>query len=403
MSNIHPYPAMIADELASALAKKYVNKGMTVLDPFCGTSRTLLACAAEGARCIGIDVNPLALLISRAKTSILDVQMANMFIKHLDRSHSVPKKFPLVHDRKVEWFSEHANHDLCTLLYHINREKFDKQSLNIISVILSATAREVSYCRKDQWKLHRLSLPARIQQNTSAIEVFKRRLLSFLREQEKIMKAVSINKFKWILGDSTNLRDLKKRLRPVDLVFSSPPYGDSRTTVQYGGISSICLDVIRNIKELDLPPGGSWNIDQKGLGGVNHSELNHGPFDQFHKYWEGDWSDYNGKRVYSFALDMVKSIDQICTFLKPGGSLIFVVGNRTVSGKNFKLDALVQDHLIQNGFSPKVNYSRNIQNKLTPYLIQSMGRSKHPWNVGIISTMRSENILVAEKPKLISQ
>ena len=67
LSRIHPYPAMIADDLAVCIASKYVHRGSLVLDPFCGTARTLYAAASAGGDCFGIDVNPLAVLIAQAK------------------------------------------------------------------------------------------------------------------------------------------------------------------------------------------------------------------------------------------------------------------------------------------------------------------------------------------------
>src|SRR6266540_1186769 len=69
LSQIHPYPAMIADRVAIELAERFVTVGDRVLDPFCGTGRTVIAAAARGAECVGVDVNPLAVLLVRAKVS----------------------------------------------------------------------------------------------------------------------------------------------------------------------------------------------------------------------------------------------------------------------------------------------------------------------------------------------
>src|SRR4051794_36558844 len=71
LARIHPYPAMIADTLVNALAAQYITTSSRLLDPFCGTARTVAAAAARGARSHGIDVNPLAVLISQAKLARL--------------------------------------------------------------------------------------------------------------------------------------------------------------------------------------------------------------------------------------------------------------------------------------------------------------------------------------------
>src|SRR4051812_19828146 len=70
LSRWHPYPAMVADELALRLASTYVRPGMRVLDPFCGTGRLLFAAArTEGTHCLGLDINPLACLVTDAKAA----------------------------------------------------------------------------------------------------------------------------------------------------------------------------------------------------------------------------------------------------------------------------------------------------------------------------------------------
>ena len=62
----HRIPAEI---LASSPAGR-----LTVLDPFCGSGTVLLEAALRGHFAIGIDVNPLARLIARVKTTPLDVE-----------------------------------------------------------------------------------------------------------------------------------------------------------------------------------------------------------------------------------------------------------------------------------------------------------------------------------------
>jgi site-specific DNA-methyltransferase (cytosine-N4-specific) len=44
---------------------------------------------------------------------------------------------------------------------------------------------------------------------------------------------------------------LSERDGMFDHVLTSPPYGDSNTTVQYGAASGICLDVVTRISGLE--------------------------------------------------------------------------------------------------------------------------------------------------------
>ncbi len=67
----HSYPARThpatARELVSIVAQAMPERGLLV-DPFCGSGTTLVEARAAGLRAIGVDVNPLAVLVARAKT-----------------------------------------------------------------------------------------------------------------------------------------------------------------------------------------------------------------------------------------------------------------------------------------------------------------------------------------------
>ena len=61
--NIHPYPC----KFPARIAQEYLNDKGLVLDPFCGSGTTLVEAAIKGLDTIGIDCNPIAILISQCK------------------------------------------------------------------------------------------------------------------------------------------------------------------------------------------------------------------------------------------------------------------------------------------------------------------------------------------------
>ena len=68
---LHPYPAKFIPQIPNALIQELSSVGDTVADIFCGSGTTLLEALQLKRHAIGIDANPLAALISRAKTTPL--------------------------------------------------------------------------------------------------------------------------------------------------------------------------------------------------------------------------------------------------------------------------------------------------------------------------------------------
>src|SRR3954462_15823812 len=63
-ARLHPATARLLVELVGAGAKA----GAPIVDPFCGSGTVLVEARANGLRAIGSDLNPLAVLVARAKT-----------------------------------------------------------------------------------------------------------------------------------------------------------------------------------------------------------------------------------------------------------------------------------------------------------------------------------------------
>jgi len=65
---VHSYPARMHPATARALVELVKGEGgASVLDPFCGSGTTLVEARRAGIRAVGVDANPLAVRIARAK------------------------------------------------------------------------------------------------------------------------------------------------------------------------------------------------------------------------------------------------------------------------------------------------------------------------------------------------
>lgn len=68
------YPAKFHPPVVRSLVKTFTQSGDTILDPFCGSGTLAIEAAVLGRNSIGVDIDPVAVFVSRVKTKRLDLQ-----------------------------------------------------------------------------------------------------------------------------------------------------------------------------------------------------------------------------------------------------------------------------------------------------------------------------------------
>lgn len=86
--HVFRYPAKFHAPIARRLVEMFSQPGDTVLDPFCGSGTLLVEAATLGRHSVGTDVDPLAVMVSQAKTTLTDIVMleaaSESFLSWLD-------------------------------------------------------------------------------------------------------------------------------------------------------------------------------------------------------------------------------------------------------------------------------------------------------------------------------
>ena len=185
-----------------------------------------------------------------------------------------------------------------------------------------------------------------------------------------------------------------------DLVLTSPPYGDSRTTVQYGGMSGICLGVLRHLRGLDIEIISGGEIDRRCLGGRALEPRNLKPDKRLLQphYWYGGIRNPARNRVHRFLWELDLCCKEITKVLRRGGQAIFVVARRSIGGWRLNLDHFLMDTFMRQNMRLDGICTRRIEGKMTPTVINRHGRSVREEYFGNrVYTMREEHILVFRK------
>jgi 16S rRNA G966 N2-methylase RsmD len=391
---------MVADELARSLVARHVPKNAKVLDPFCGSGR-LLAAAEDASLRVGVDANPLAWLLTRAKFANPKCSEIERIIAGLRKARAESPKTgnTISTGRKVAWFPRRVAEELSRIVFWLNSLRLSEDARVLVACALSATVREVSFAREQGWKLHRLGPDARSQLKRCPWERFEKRLTYCLKE----LSSTGAPRNGRVLIELANAKTLGSKDRIAssaagrfDVVLTSPPYGDSQSTVQYGAASSLCLSVISGLRGFSRLNVSGRSIDNACLGGSGQKSA--APLD-IKKYWAGSSGNRFGKAILKFLSDYDEVCASVSLQLKPGGKAIFVVGRRSTGGYRLKLDQFTIDCLLKRGFDLVCTEERELQHKRTPRAVNRFAR--HPTRKSTASarvlTMTSEIVVVMKK------
>lgn len=104
------YPAKFHPPVVRALLEEYTAPGDVVLDPFCGSGSALVEAALLGRSSFGVDIDPLAVLVTQAKVHRYDA--------HKLRANAAVLLSTLAsHRRTAQWYADHAKADLSDKAY----------------------------------------------------------------------------------------------------------------------------------------------------------------------------------------------------------------------------------------------------------------------------------------------
>ncbi|WP_066387060.1 DNA methyltransferase [Helicobacter himalayensis] len=107
IDRIHPYPAKFTIDLALEYVEKYSKQNDKVLDPFCGSGTTLLACRTLNRQGIGFDINFIAELISNFKLLYLEAKDIEI-LKNFDLDFFYEPKQLHHYESINHWFKQES-------------------------------------------------------------------------------------------------------------------------------------------------------------------------------------------------------------------------------------------------------------------------------------------------------
>lgn len=440
---IHSYPAMMVSPISKNIIDivKQFKTVDSLFDPFAGSGTVLVEGMLAGIPIIaGNDINPLALLLSKVKTTPIERSvLQNEYIELKERLDTLYTKYDflihfvddyMVKNKKLDltskdgwgcdapnyldefyrefqltlkaptfknigyWFRPRVIFEL-TLIKSAIKETENKDIREFFSVAMSEIIRLVSNRRNGEFKMFRMT-PEKVatfnpDTKQEFIKVLERnidKMCDFTDAYDYLATSPQVSIY---CEDACKLPSVP--CEAYDLVITSPPYGDSRTTVAYGEYSRLSLQWL---DLFDLSEKEIMSVDRTLMGGQKYrngfeytvnSDILRGILDRI--------KDIDLERagdVFSFYNDLEQSIAAIAKRTKKDGYQFWVVANRTVKGEVIPTDKIIEEIAQNYGLQYVYTINRNIVNKVMP-------SANSPTNeVGkTSSTMTVEHIVILRK------
>jgi DNA modification methylase len=369
----HRYPAKFIPQLVERLIDEYISaEDAHINDPFCGCGTTIVTAISRGFKASGTDINRMAYLITRAKSTpiepgYLDAKIGEFLPIAKDSADAQITLFhrdiePLIPEAHIErisyWFTEENKTELGKILRTIYEED-DETVRDFLLVAFSHVLKNCSIWMQGSTK------PTRDFKKRPAkpYEALKKHLRKMQRGNEAFYDIVP-PKLRDNLNDYLDVRIADARCQPaldgsVDLIISSSPYVTSYEYADLHQLSTIWLDLAEDLTEYkkDFIGTAYKTYEKKKL----RSRI---ALDIVNKMLER--SEKMSKEIKAFFIDMEEVFDESFRVLKPGGRCCYVIGDTRLKGVDILNAEVFAESLQHSGFRLDRIVKREIPSKILP-------------------------------------
>ena len=390
---MHKYPSKFIPQVPRWAIRKYLGgaKGRIVLDPFVGSGTTLVEAFLGGHYAYGIDVDPLARLISKVKTTPIDRRKLSETVDQVitEVQTRTSSRFRPQIDTLSHWFTPEASRDLGIIRETIEQWRKHEDLYDFLIVCLSAIVRKVSNADNQSLKTYvsgthkKTAEPAKALFLTT-LQHYATRLAQFTEAAPPTGGSVVMS-----AQDAREFADQWRHLGlpPADLAVTSPPY---IKTIDY---------VYNQMVEY------FWIGDLFGLQNQARQNEHKRHYIGTEKVRANEYRDFttldcpavadivdrlrhrNAKHAYivnRYFADLQTHFRQIGQVLDAGAVYVMVLGDSSVSDIEIPTHILVPQVAGQEGFELEQQFAYEIRNRYMRFPRKGHGGVvKYDWVVSL--------------------
>ena len=388
----HRYPAKFLPNLVKKLIEEYTAKNDLVADLFAGCGTTLVEAKVHGRKSIGVDINPVAELITKAKTNPIEPQKLSKTFDSIVASFDTFEFQNFaeikVHERIDYWFSKEHKSKIAFLykkILAINDRTIKEFLLVSLSHVLKNCSRWLQSSTKPQIDP--------VKEPTDPFTAFQMHTKQMIKKNAEFYLQLSKDKY---LNTKCEIRleDARKtsiKANSVSAIITSPPYVTSYEYADIHQLTAYWYEYITDLSEFRKDFIGTFyslNQDMQCDSEIAQEIVNN--------LIKKDTR--TAKEVANYFKDMHAVANEMRRILKKDGHVCLVIGNTTFKTVKIKSAEVFTETLSVLGFEIIEIIKRSIPYKLIPTIRDNKsGRFSKLSNNDSKLVYPEEYIIVAKK------
>jgi DNA modification methylase len=390
----HRYPGKFIPHVPRWAINKYLKEGRgSVFDPFCGSGTTLVEGRLLGHDTFGFDIDPIARLVTKVKSTPLDkitllaeVESLKLKVETRNERGYVPDLPTLSH-----WFNDKAVSDLSVIRTAIEEHSSNQDIYDFFLLCFTAIIRKASNADNQTQKTYVSN--TLIKTPEPAKPLFVKILDDYTKRILEFSKLVNTENTSFVFGEGdarqASVWAKKNGKEKFDLAVTSPPYVNSVDYV-YNQMAEYFW--IGDRYEMENQP--KQNIHKKLYIGTdkvtvkeyaNRHEIGISAIDSLtNRIYEKNKK--NSYVVHKYFADMLQHFNEVKQVLKKDAHYVVVIGDSIVNNEVILTHELLQDCASMAGFELTNVFGYEIRNRHMRFPRQGRGGIiKYDWILDFVA------------------